>query len=130
MTRGLTDSELLEVYDRLPDLLAMAMEIAEKESRVGRYQIQDELREEHRERGEPFRWSMLYRSIYRCSKCDYADTVVKHELENPQVKDKSSPLHLVRLNGEEVHDIREHGGSFSEECKAFLESLNNQGEEG
>ena len=126
MSRDLTDSELLEVYDRLSDLLAMAIEIKEKESRVGRYEIQNELREEHRERGEPFRWSMLYRSIYRCTKCDYANTVVKHELENPQVKDKSSPLHLARLNGEDAHDIREHGGSFSAECRAFLEHVDLQ----
>jgi hypothetical protein len=130
MSRGLTDSELLKVYDGLPDLLAMATEVAEQESRVGGYEIQNELREEHREREEPFRWSMLYRSIYSCTKCDYANTVVKHELENPQVKDKSSPLHLVGLTGEEVHGIREHGGSFSEECRAFLEHVALQQEEG
>jgi hypothetical protein len=119
---GKNDSRnLLKVFDSLPSLLDLAREESDKSGRYI-YDVQDELREEHRRRGIAFRWSMLYRSLYSCPKCKYTDTVVGHELENPQM-DVSSPLHRVRLRESDVHEVRAHKGLFPEDCRAFLENL-------
>jgi hypothetical protein len=110
---------LLAVYDTLPDLLKMAWEQKQVPG-DNVYGIQDALREEHREKAIPFRWSMPYRCLYHCEKCGHADTAIDHELENPKVKDEASPLHRVELSELEVHKVREHGFSFPKACREFL----------
>jgi hypothetical protein len=116
----LVDNQLLlNIFDHLPDLLQMAWE---RHNAFGDevYETQDALREEYRLKKLPFKWSMLYRSLYFCHQCQYSNTVVKHELENPKIKDKTSPLNRVELSAEKVHAIRAHGDSFPEEVGAFL----------
>jgi len=112
--------DLLAVYDTLPDLLNMAHE--RKESLTDDvYAIQDSLRAEYRRNGLAFHWSMPFRSVFYCQRCrQLAGTEMVHELENPMVADRESPLHCVKLSEAEVHNVRLHGGSFSEECQAFL----------
>jgi hypothetical protein len=114
-----SSQDLLAIYDALPDLLKMAWERKQAPG-DNVYDIQDALREEHREKGIPFRWSMPYRCPYHCEKCGHADTAVDHELENPKVKDESSPLHRVKLSELEVHKVRKHGFSFPKACREFL----------
>ncbi len=116
------DEQDLKAYDSLPSLLEMARERS-KLNGGDLYETQDALREEYRKRGEAFRWSMPYRHLFRCEKCGLEETAVYHELENPAVRDEASPLHLATLWEEEVHEVREHEGSFSEECITFLRSL-------
>jgi hypothetical protein len=113
------DNRDIDIYDSLPDLLKMAWE-QKKQPGNDVYATQDALREEFREKGEAFRWSMPYRHLFQCSNCGYMGTAVYHELENPKIKNKESPLHLVKLWEEEVHQAREHGGDFSEKCQLFL----------
>lgn len=101
MDRLKTSQDLLTIYDALPALLELAWE-RKQAPRDNVYAIQDDLREEHREKEIPFRWSMPYRCLYHCDKCGHANTAIDHELENPRVKDKSSPLHQVKLSELEV----------------------------
>jgi hypothetical protein len=110
---------LLNVFDNLPDLLQIAWE---RHNAFGDevYETQDALREEHRLKKIPFKWSMPYRSLYFCYQCQYSNTVVKHELENPRIKDETFSLYRVELSAEKVHTIREHGDNFPEEVGAFL----------
>ena len=88
---------LLSIFDGLPDLLKLA---EERHDAFGDdvYPTQDALREEYRQKQTPFKWSMLYRSLFFCSQCKYCNTVVQHALENPRIKDLSSPLHLVEIS--------------------------------
>jgi hypothetical protein len=118
----ITDADLLEVFDALPDLLAMAEEIKNQDGGY-RYEIQDKLREEHRKKGIPFKWSMPYRHIDRCDQCDYNKTAIKHELENPKIKDRASPLYQVVIWDIDIHKIREHGQPFPDDCRLFLTQL-------
>jgi hypothetical protein len=114
-----TDQELLTIYDGLPSLLDIATERVEITGGYV-YGIQDELREEYRVAGLPFRWSMPFRSVFSCMHCGHGETQVKHVLENPAMKDKDPILHSVELSEENVHEIREHGVVFSAACRRFL----------
>jgi hypothetical protein len=114
-----SSQDLLAVYDALPDLRKMAWERKQAPG-DNVYEIQDALREEYREKGILFHWSMPYRCPYRCDKCEHMSTAIDHELENPSVKDESSPLHRVKLSELEVHRVREHGFSFPKACREFL----------
>jgi len=113
------ETELLEVFDALPDLLALAREIEARDGGYA-YEIQNNLREEHRKKGIPFKWSMPYRHIDRCDQCDYYYTAIKHELENPRIKNRSSHLYQVVIWDIDIHKIREHGQPFPDDCRAFL----------
>jgi hypothetical protein len=119
MSQLKSSQDLLAIYDALPDLLKMAWE-QRQSPRDNVYDIQDALREEHREKGMPFRWSMPYRCLYHCDKCGHASTAIDHELENPAVRDESSPLHQVKLSELEVHRVREHSFNFPKACREFL----------
>jgi hypothetical protein len=110
---------LLQVFDSLPDLLALARQIKERDGGYA-YEIQDNLRKEHRKKKLPFKWSMPYRHIDRCDQCDYYNTAIKHELENPQIKDHSSPLHQVQLWAMDIHKIREHQVLIPPDLQDFL----------
>ncbi len=111
--------DLRAIYDALPDLLKMAWE-RKLSPGDNVYDIQDALREEHREKGIPFRWSMPYRCLYQCDKCGHTNTAIDHEPENPTVRDESSPLRLVKLSELEVHRVRKHGFNFPKACREFL----------
>ena len=115
----ITDLELLNIYDELPSLLDIAEERV-KDSGDYVYGIQDDLREKYRLAGQPFRWSMPFRSIFSCIYCSYANTQVKHVLENPAMKGIEPTLYIVELSEEDVHKIREHGIPFSAALKKFL----------
>ena len=112
-------TDLLYIFDSLPDLLAIAREQATVPG-VNLYDIQDTLREEYRRQGKPFKWSMPYRHLYQCPTCGNSSTAIQYELENLHIKDELSPLHRIVLWEEEVHMIREHEGRFSEVYKDFL----------
>lgn len=120
----LSNDELLEIFDRLPDLLKMAWEQKE-EPGDDVYKIQDALREEHRSAGIPFKWSLPYRSFYHCSQCSPQGTEIQYELENPVMKDGAPVLFQVELHESNIHEIREHSGDFLDACKAFLEHVGN-----
>jgi hypothetical protein len=113
------DSDLLQLFDNLSDLLALAVDIQERDG-GSRYAIQDNLREEHRNKGFPFKWSMPYRHPDRCNQCNYVNTAIKHELENPQIKDRNSPLYQVIIWDIDIHKIREHRQPFPDDCRTFL----------
>jgi hypothetical protein len=110
---------LLNIFDSLPDLLKLAWERHEAFGDEV-YATQDALREEHRRKQIAFKWSMPYRSLFFCPLCRYSNTVIQHELENPRIKDLSSPLLLVGISAEKVHAIREHGENFPGDVAAFL----------
>ena len=114
-----TDQELLAIYDALPSLLDIATERA-KVLGGYLYDIQDDLRGEYRLAGQPFRWSMPFRSVFSCMHCGHGKTQVKHVLENPRMKEKDPTLCTVELSEEDIHKIREHGVAFSAECRRFL----------
>jgi hypothetical protein len=120
-----SDTDLIEVFDSLPDLLALANDIKEAEGGYA-YEIQDILQEEHRNEGIPFKWSMPYRHIDRCDQCDYANTAIKHELENPEIQDSASPLYQVKIWDVDIHKIKEHKESFPPDCRAFLTQVAQQ----
>ena len=119
------DTDLLQVFDDLPDLLAMANEIQKNEGGYS-YEIQDGLREEYRQEGKPFKGSMLYRHIDRCSQCDYHNTAIQHQLENPQINDDRSPLRVVVVWEIAIHEMREHGESMPPELRDFLTQIRQQ----
>jgi hypothetical protein len=122
MDRPKSNRDLLAIYDTLPDLLEMAWE--RKQSPADDvYKIQDALRKAHREQSIPFRWSMPYRCLYHCDKCGQSSTSVKHELENPEVEDKASPLHYVEISELEIHKIRAHDFNFPKACREFLQHI-------
>lgn len=115
-------SKLLTVFDSLPDLLAMAGEIQDKEG--GHiYDIQDKLRDEHRANKTPFKWSMPYRHIDSCSQCSYVNTAIRHGLENPQISDRESPLRFVATMDIEIHKIREHNEQMPPALYDFLTAV-------
>lgn len=117
-----TDQELLAIYEALPALLDLAHDKA-KASGAYVYAVQDQLRDEYRAAGQPFRWSMLYRSLFTCPQCDYMNTQVKHVLENPRMMEIDSALVLAELYEEDLHAIREHGAPFPAHPRRFLEQL-------
>ncbi len=113
---------LLDAYDSLPDLLAMAWQMRAV-ARADVYRIQDELREEYRRQGLPFRWSMPYRRPFQCDLCGYNNTEVLHELENPAAGEAAPALRQVEVSELAVHQAREHGASLPEDVQAFLRHL-------
>jgi len=117
-----TDQELLVIYDALPALLDLAQEKA-KASEAYVYAVQDQLRDEYRTAGQPFRWSMLYRSLFICPQCDYMNTQIKHVLENPRMMEIDSALALAELYEEDLHAIREHGAAFPAHARRFLDQF-------
>jgi len=117
-----TDQELLTIYDAIPSLLDIA--VAQVEATGGySYEIQDELRGKFYSEGKVFRWSMPYRSLYKCFLCGHMSTQIQHMLVNPHMKDVDPALHAVNLKEEDIHGIREHGLNFSLECRRFLEHV-------
>jgi hypothetical protein len=120
-------TKLLRVFDDLPDLLAMANEITEKEGGYS-YAIQDELRDQYRQKGTPFKWSMPYRHLDRCRHCNYMNTSIQHQLENPQIKDTSSHLRLAVTTDIQIHEMREHQEPMPPELRDFLTQIARQAE--
>ena len=118
-------TKLLAVYDSLPDLLAMADEIHEKEGGYS-YEIQDKLREQYRQEGAPFKWSMPYRHIDQCGHCKYANAAIQHQLENPKIQDTSSPLRMMVVMDMQIHEIREHQEPMPPELRDFLTQIAQQ----
>jgi len=116
---------LLDAYDSLPDLLAVAWQM-HAAVRADVYRIQDELREEYRHRALPFRWSMPHRQPYQCELCGYSNTDIRHELENPAAGEGLSALHKVEVWELAVLQAREHGVSLPEDVRAFLRHLAEQ----
>jgi hypothetical protein len=117
-----TGQELLATYDALPCLLDIATKQAEISGGYV-YDIQDDLREEYRAAGKPFRWSMPFRSIFSCRYCGHGETQVKHILENPLMKDVDPTLFTVELSEEDIHEIREHGVVFTAIIQKFLANI-------
>lgn len=114
-----SDADLLKVFDRLPDLLKMAWD-RRSSPRDDVYAIQDDVREAYRARRLAFKGSMPYRSLYTCPKCDHVSTVIRYELENPVAKGDDDARYHVSLRGRDIHEIRAHGGTFSDTCRTFL----------
>jgi hypothetical protein len=120
-------TKLLQVFDDLPDLLAMANEIQEKEGGYS-YDIQDRLREQYRQEGTPFKWSMPYRHIDTCQHCKYANTAIQYQLENPQIQDNTSPLRQALVWDIAIHEMREHQEPMPRELRDFLTQIARQAE--
>ena len=116
-------SRLLAVFDAMPDLLALAT--AEAKAAQGyAYDIQDRLAEEHRQQGVPFIYSMPYRSLTDCPRCNWTTTRIVHQMENPAAADEPCH-HRVDVENSVVHLVRQHGGQFPASATAFLENLAN-----
>ena len=100
----------LSIFDRIPDLLAMARE--EVGPRGDVYRRQDALRKRFQKERKPYRWSMPMRHFLHCPICGMEMTDVKHELGDGTTK--------VELNSGTVHEVREHGVPFPPTVEAFL----------
>jgi len=123
--KGLSDHELLAVFEALPSLLDMAKGQAESTGGFA-YKIQDELRDQFIDQDKPFRWSMPYRSLFDCPQCGLMTTQIQHRLVNPPMKEIDPVFHAMDIHEEELHYIREHGAAFSPECRKFLEQVADQ----
>jgi transposase len=119
------NTKLLQVFDDLPDLLAMANEIEEKDGGYS-YDIQDKLREQYRREGRPFKYSMLFRHLDTCQYCNYVNASIQHEFENPQIQDTSSPLHIMIVMDIQIHEMREHQEPMPPELRDFLIQIDKQ----
>ncbi len=116
------NENLLAAFYALPDLLELAHQ--QRQSPLDNaYQIQDRLRTEYRQNKLPYRYSMPYRHLFNCSMCNYCNTAIKYELENPKVEDLLSPLRTVSIWEENMHYIRAHDADFPENVAAFLKEL-------
>ena len=102
--------EFLDRLARLPDLLA----IARQQVKMDYYPIQNQLREQGRQDGKPFHYSMPMRHLYTCSTCGHRNTDVRHELEDP----RRQAVH--KFEEEMLHLARVHGIPPDEETAAFL----------
>lgn len=105
-----TDEHYLKLFFALPDLFDLAIHL----NSTNRYQIQDELREQYREQGTPYRWSMPLRSFGFCRQCNEKFTQIIYELEHPQLKI------AARTSASHLHAIRQHGAPLDAELKRFL----------
>jgi hypothetical protein len=109
----------LAIFDALPDLLALARQ--QDPQGVTVYAIQDALREEHRSRGLPFKWSMPFRHLYTCFLCGEQGTEVLHEIEIPS--GGSIPGRKAELYESMLHAARAHGKPLPEDCCALLDVI-------
>jgi hypothetical protein len=123
MTKPMDASRrLLAIYDALPALLDLAERRVKDEGGYS-YGIQDQLREDYRRKGLPFRYSMLYRHLDSCDLCTYMNTAILHELENPRVAETTPVLRHVGISELDAHKVREHGTAFPADVQAFLSTL-------
>jgi hypothetical protein len=105
---------LLDTFDRLPDLLALA----KARDPVNVYAVQDQLREKYRGTGQATHWSMPFRHLYQCGTCGVREGEVLHELEWT-----SRGPDRVRFHESELHRIRQHGDAFPDDVATFLEQV-------
>ena len=109
----------LAVFDALPDLLALAWQ--QDPTGVTVYAVQDALREEHRSKGLPFKWSMPFRDLYTCFLCGEQGTEVLHEIEIPG--NETAPVQKAGLYESTLHAVRAHGKPLPEDCCALLDVI-------
>lgn len=119
------DTKLLQIFDDLPDLLAMANEIEGKEGGYS-YAIQDKLQDQYRGEGKPFKYSMLFRHLDTCQHCNYVNASIQHQLENPQIQGTSSPLRMMIVMDIQIHKMREHQEPMPKELREFLTQIAKQ----
>ncbi|MFP2907047.1 hypothetical protein ACLESD_18770 [Pyxidicoccus sp. 3LFB2] len=112
------DPERLAVFDRLPDLLALAIEEQQRTEGADRYVILERLVEEHRERGEPYVKGMPYRHLDRCSECGQTQGAVQYEVADP----REGPR-VVQVSSRQLHAAREHGAGLPGDFAALLDDL-------
>src|SRR5687768_17395896 len=105
-----TDEKYLRLFYSLPDLLTLAIE----QNPTDRYKVQDELREEYRGEGLPFRWSMPLRHLGHCRKCKEQFTEVIYHLENPSLGISAG------TNASHIHAVEKHGVEMDAKIREFL----------
>lgn len=118
------DRRCLKAFDALPDLLALAKEIAQQKRlliKVSAYDQQDTLRSQYRQRGLAFRHSMPLRHYGACLYCAERFTEIRYLLENPA--SHLAELEKLGLRESRVHAIRVHGENFTEPERAFFNNL-------
>ena len=104
---------ILDIFDRIPDLLAMAREEVGASGDV--YRQQNVLRSTFQEQQRPYRWSMPMRHFLECPVCGKEMTDVRHEL--------GDGTNTVKLDSGSVHEAREHDIPFPPAVEAFLLSV-------
>lgn len=80
MTDPMNARQFLDLLNQIPHLLDQARQ----QGGLNRYAIQISLREQHRQAGLPFLYSMPMRHQVLCQQCAYSETDVLHELEDPR----------------------------------------------
>lgn len=107
----MTAQEFLALLERVPKLLRLANQ-QQKNGDV--YGLQDELRRECREKGQPFLYSMPYRHIEVCPYCGRKDMAIKHELEDSRRGEKITFGEIV------PHAAQAHNVPPPDDVAAFL----------
>ncbi|WP_224242176.1 hypothetical protein [Hyalangium gracile] len=123
---SLKDSEtaaLLETFERLPELLALARS-EEERSGGDRHAIQERLAREHREHLRPFVLAMPMRHREHCASGEHQFGAVRYELIVPQGRGLFGPRELsVRFSEVDLHEAREHGAALPPELADVLREL-------
>lgn len=105
--------EFLARLAEIPHLLEMAIQ----QDNLHRYQLQDGLRQQYRQQGCAFLYSMPMRHLYRCPTCGAQGTDILHELEDPGRGIK------VEFLEPELHQMRAHAVPPEDELVDFFEGL-------
>jgi len=110
-------SELLVIFDSLPDLRILVENEQSEESVASR---QAKLKTDYMQRKVPFVCSEVIRHVSPCPECKKDFTAVDYLF----FKD-GAMLQLASIDGALLHRIREHGESFPEDVKRVLLNISN-----
>jgi hypothetical protein len=113
---------LLEKFERLPDLLALAR-VEEERNGGDRYAIQERLAKEYRSQQRPFVLATPMRHMEQCASGEHHFGAVHYELVVPWGRGLFGPKERsVKFSEVDLHEVREHGASFTPELVEALES--------
>lgn len=114
---------LLEKFERLPDLLALAR--AEEERSGGdRYAIQERLAKEYRSQQRAFALATPMRHMEQCASGEHHFGDVHYELVVPQGRGLFGPKERsLKFSEVDLHEVREHGASFAPALAEMLRAL-------
>lgn len=118
---SLSTTDYLLIIDSLPNLLVLAHEQTPPDADI--YRVQLTLREQYRRQGLPFKYLRPLRHFYHCPLCDISSREILYELENPDPGLSSQLLRMIKLLDSELHQLRFHNASLSDDHSLFLNSI-------